>query len=809
MHDTHLVESLLIDIDFDHLPAGPRDGEEAQACLATFMRGTALEIVDAVFDAALPTEDVWRIDALDVDLGRIVVDAAQDWREQWARALRTRLQRLLVELRDAPVDASGDRDARHPMHRRQSQLETLLFFLQHGRMPWYGRGRRADDPRELAREVLRHRPRELAAALRHGADRPRLLRRLAAQFNDDWLGELVHALLPTEPTAARHLLDAVHRARRPGRADDGAAITRLWEAVLDQALSETGPTQRPDVTVTRLQLRIALESDTGFATPDDRLQVDAPTWQRLLADDRAWLKDTLQRFGRSQAIERRLARTLGTDLLPELAGLWLPAAQTAAVTAWIGAAAAHAQPSAPHGTDVRRDLWEAALSHFISGGGDAAFDRRRFARKLWRRGAAPDRRVTATPPLPEPLRPGPAWWNLLHDDAPTLRSAVQRHVRRGPAACRQLARDWSHDMLLEAACLRAPQSRQLMAAVVCSPPLDAATLEGRWARTLQLVYARDGSGTLDERAYITCLAHDAARTEGRGLSQVVARWNAAVQSPDAAPAWFDRIAATRAATVAADAPARAVVPPTAPNAPARAHPPAEAEAPPNPIADTRPEDTAPARASARSFAGRVVAALAGLAGSLGRQVARVFTPGTPARGPAPAAVGGGAPMAVGNAGLVLIGPYLSRLFDALGLLTDEKFVDDPTHERAVHLLQYAIDGARDAAPESGLILNKVLCGLDPAESVGRRFRISDQECMLVDGLLGAVIEHWSILGGTTIAGLRETFLQRRGQLARRPDGAWALAVEPGPFDILIDRLPWSYAMQKQPWMSEVLHVDWR
>ena len=92
MHDTHLVESLSIDIDFAHLPSGPRDSEDAQACLATFMRGTALEIVDAVFDAALPTQDVWRLDRLDLDLGRIVVEDGQDWRTPWAHALRARLR---------------------------------------------------------------------------------------------------------------------------------------------------------------------------------------------------------------------------------------------------------------------------------------------------------------------------------------------------------------------------------------------------------------------------------------------------------------------------------------------------------------------------------------------------------------------------------------------------------------------------------------------------------------------------------------------------------------------------------------------
>jgi len=812
MHDTHLVESLQIDIAFDRLPGGPRDNEEAQACLANFMRGTALSIVDTVFDAALPMDEVWRIDRLDIDLGRIAVDDGQDWREQWARTLRTRLLRRLDELRDAPINAAGDGDDRHPMHRRQSQLETLLFFLRHGRMPWYAGGRRAGDPRELARDVLRHRPRELAAALRHDAGRPGLLRRLAAQFDDDWLEELVHALLPTEPTAVARLLDVVRRARRPGRADDTASTTRLWEAVLEQAFSEGSAMQRPDVAVIRLQLQIALQSDAGFPTRGGPLLADAPAWRRLLQDDRAWLKETLQRVGRSQALERRLARTLSAELLPELASLWLPAAQTAAMSAWIRVAATHASAAGRPDGAIGRDLWEAALSHWLSGGAEAGFDPRRFARKAARRPptprCAPDTPVAA-PPLADPLCAGPAWWALLRADPQTMRRAVRQHVRRGEAACRQLAREWSQDMLLEAVCLQVPQSRQLVVAAISSPPLDNATREIRWASTLQFVHARGSAGRLDERAYMIRLARDTAHAEGRSLTQLVARWKDAALSTEAAPAWLDRIAEAEVARIP-DRPRPLPVERTtaspAPAVPASAH---DEIAPP-------PHEPMPGQPSgvpgARSFAGRVVAALAALAGTLGRQVARVFTPGVQRRAGAlrvSDVADGAAPMGVANAGLVLIGPYLPRLFDALGLLSDGKFVDAPAGERAVHLMQYAADGLREAAPESELVLNKVLCGLDPADVVGRRRSLSSAECALVDGLLGAVIEHWSILGRTTVAGLRETFLQRQGRLERRPDGGWTLTVEPGSFDVLVDRLPWGYAMQKHSWMREVLHVDWR
>ena len=41
------------------------------------------------------------------------------------------------------------------------------------------------------------------------------------------------------------------------------------------------------------------------------------------------------------------------------------------------------------------------------------------------------------------------------------------------------------------------------------------------------------------------------------------------------------------------------------------------------------------------------------------------------------------------------------------------------------------------------------------------------------------------------------------------DEAWRLVVEPRPFDMLLDRIPWGYGTLKLPWMAQVLHVDWR
>jgi len=75
-------------------------------------------------------------------------------------------------------------------------------------------------------------------------------------------------------------------------------------------------------------------------------------------------------------------------------------------------------------------------------------------------------------------------------------------------------------------------------------------------------------------------------------------------------------------------------------------------------------------------------------------------------------------------------------------------------------------------------------------------------------LLHAVTQHWKPLANTSIAGLRESFLQRNGSLQLKRD-AWHLSVEARSFDMLLDQIPWSFSTIKFPWMDRVIYVEWR
>ncbi len=162
---------------------------------------------------------------------------------------------------------------------------------------------------------------------------------------------------------------------------------------------------------------------------------------------------------------------------------------------------------------------------------------------------------------------------------------------------------------------------------------------------------------------------------------------------------------------------------------------------------------------------------------------------------------------IDNAGLVLVAPYLPRLFAMLDLLDGPAFRDAAAAERAVRLLQYLVDGGENV-DEFRLVLNKILCGLATDTLIEREAGFSEQEKEAAEGLLRGMIDNWKGIGHTSVAGLRETFLRREGRL-RLKDGAWNLLVAPKPFDMLLDTLPWSIAVIKHHWMNRVIHVEWR
>ncbi len=159
-----------------------------------------------------------------------------------------------------------------------------------------------------------------------------------------------------------------------------------------------------------------------------------------------------------------------------------------------------------------------------------------------------------------------------------------------------------------------------------------------------------------------------------------------------------------------------------------------------------------------------------------------------------------------NAGLVLMNNYIPLLFERLGLTLDGAFNDIVAQHRAVHYLQYAVSG-QSYTEELYLTLNKVICGLPPTESVSSGIEMEPDQEELIEGLLQAMIGHWSDIGDSSIAGFRGNWFVREGVLSEVED-RWELTVEKRSYDLLIRKSPFSFSIIKLPWMSKPIHVNW-
>jgi len=161
---------------------------------------------------------------------------------------------------------------------------------------------------------------------------------------------------------------------------------------------------------------------------------------------------------------------------------------------------------------------------------------------------------------------------------------------------------------------------------------------------------------------------------------------------------------------------------------------------------------------------------------------------------------------ISNCGLVILHPFLTRLFENVGYLENKLWLNEELQQRGIALTNFLVTG-NEQLPEFDLLLNKIICGYPIENPLPDSIELSDLEKSEAHDLLHAVIDHWKALKNTSIDGLRSTFFIRDGKL-NFYENTWQLKVEQKAYDILIDRLPWGISIIKLPWMRERLMVEW-
>ncbi|MCX2743879.1 contractile injection system tape measure protein [Mangrovivirga sp. M17] len=161
---------------------------------------------------------------------------------------------------------------------------------------------------------------------------------------------------------------------------------------------------------------------------------------------------------------------------------------------------------------------------------------------------------------------------------------------------------------------------------------------------------------------------------------------------------------------------------------------------------------------------------------------------------------------VANAGVVILNPFISLLFENLNLLKENDFKTQRLREKGVWILFYMVNGHLDF-DESQVVFLKLLCGIAIEEELKYKPVLSKSDKAEIEIVIEHAIKYWEVLKNTGNDSFRETFLQREG-LLKIHDHYLEITVEQRGADMLIGQLPWPLSLIKLPWLDRKVHVNW-
>ncbi len=160
------------------------------------------------------------------------------------------------------------------------------------------------------------------------------------------------------------------------------------------------------------------------------------------------------------------------------------------------------------------------------------------------------------------------------------------------------------------------------------------------------------------------------------------------------------------------------------------------------------------------------------------------------------------------AGLILLYPYLPRLFKRLDWLTEDKQIKDECINSAASALIYLATGSQQAR-EYQMSWIKVLLARQPEsllipDDIPLETKIINE----LDSVLNSLLSHWAALKNSSVTSMQSAFINRKG-LLRWQDNYWQLTIEPKGMDVLIGQLPFPIETVSLLWIKQPIRVSWQ
>jgi len=159
---------------------------------------------------------------------------------------------------------------------------------------------------------------------------------------------------------------------------------------------------------------------------------------------------------------------------------------------------------------------------------------------------------------------------------------------------------------------------------------------------------------------------------------------------------------------------------------------------------------------------------------------------------------------ISNAGMVLLHPFMEKLFRDLGLMESVTFSHNAARCRGIYVWHYLASGFEDDA-DINFLLPKLLCGLSPNATLCKEVPISDFERSICSNHLCRLLRYWDL--APDIESLRRDYLGRSGTI-QNINGLWTLRVDHRELDNRAEGSFQSPVTIRHAWQKEPLEVYW-
>ncbi len=193
--------------------------------------------IDAVLNSICPDDQSWRIESLELDLGKIEL---QDLEAGLSERIRTELREQLINL-----FVQGKRDQRNfkVIDKSASQEEVLVRFFLHGVMPW-SHSSSAGSMNKILEYQLKHNAEHITPKLKEvGRTHERVRKRMAWQINELNMNQLIRNLEPNNYTQIEHLSKqfiTLQKKKTILQSSTTDFKKNLWFWILNHLLTERG-----------------------------------------------------------------------------------------------------------------------------------------------------------------------------------------------------------------------------------------------------------------------------------------------------------------------------------------------------------------------------------------------------------------------------------------------------------------------------------------------------------------------------------------------------------------------------------------